>query len=265
MRDYGTAGDPVIVVHGGPGAPGYLAPLARRLAEDFRVLEPFQRGAGPEPLTVARHVEDLHDLIERGCTAKPSLVGHSWGAMLVLAHAAAHPGDARALVLIGCGTFDAAARARWHATTESRIGAALRARLERLPEEFPDPDERLRVRGDLLLPAYSYSLVPAASELEACDARAHEETWRDMLRLQDAGVYPAAFAAIEAPVLMLHGAVDPHPGRMIRDSLLPHLPQLAYQEWERCGHYPWLEREAREDFFRLLCRWLGDAVGGEVR
>jgi hypothetical protein len=36
-----------------------------------------------------------------------------------------------------------------------------------------------------------------------------------MIRLQDHGVYPAAFSAIRSPVLMLHGAVDPHPGRMI--------------------------------------------------
>src|SRR5881397_3652262 len=110
VRKYGISGPQVVVLHGGPGAPGYMAPVARGLADSFRVFEPLQRGSGPEPLTVARHVADLHDLLERRCgNARPALVGHSWGAMLALAYAAEHPGRAASLVLIGCGTFDKAA------------------------------------------------------------------------------------------------------------------------------------------------------------
>ncbi len=77
-----------------------------------------------------------------------------------------------------------------------------------------------------------------------------------MRRLQDDGTYPKAFAAIESPVLMLHGQYDPHPGKMIRDSLLPFLPQLEYHEFERCGHSPWLEKSTRELFFSRICEWL---------
>jgi len=55
---------------------------------------------------------------------------------------------------------------------------------------------------------------------------------------------------------MLHGAVDPHPGRMIKARLEPHLPQLEYRQWERCGHYPWLERAVHDEFFAVLREWL---------
>lgn len=234
-----------------------MAPVARGLADSFRVLEPFQRGSGAEPLTVARHIADLDELVRSGSGgARPALIGSSWGAMLALAYAAAHPASAGPLVLIGCGTFDPAARARMQAIIEERMSSDLRRRLERLPEEFPDPDERLRVNGDLVLPLYSYDLITTCQELEACDARACQETWEDMVRLQEEGVYPAAFAAIVTPVLMLHGADDPHPGRMIRASLAPYLPQLEYREWDRCGHYPWLESAVREEFFCVLVGWL---------
>ena len=67
VREYGTSGPMVLVLHGGPGAPGGMAPLARRLADSVRVLEPLQRGSGGEPLTVARHVADLHELVESRC------------------------------------------------------------------------------------------------------------------------------------------------------------------------------------------------------
>jgi hypothetical protein len=124
VRTYGASVPLVFVLHGGPGAPGTVATLARKLGEWFRVLEPMQRRSGEEPLTVPR-----------------------------------------------------------------------------------------------------------------------------------SGVYPAAFAASESPVL-LHGVVDPHPGRLIQASLEPYVRRLEYRDWERCGHYPWAERAAREEFFEVLRSWL---------
>jgi len=255
IREYGESGPLVIVLHGGPGAPGYMAPVARELSRGFRVLEPLQRGSGPDPLTVARHVADLHELLtSRG--GNPVLLGHSWGAMLALAYAATHPECAGPLVLIGCGTFDRAARDRMYEIRQERMDDGTRARLERLAEELPDPNDRLRAKGDLMRTLESYELIADDLEGEDCDARANQETWEDMLRLQREGLYPSAFGAIRSPVLMLHGAVDTHPGSMIRASLEPYIPQLEYQEWDRCGHYPWLEKAVRADFFSTLRGWI---------
>jgi len=257
VREYGTSGPRVVVLHGGPGTPGSMAPVARGLADSFRVLEPFQRGSSAEPLSVARHVADLRELVESRCRdARPALVGHSWGAMLALAYAAAHPDRVASLVLVGSGTFDPAARNCMRSTLEGRMNGSLRRRLERLPAEFPNHDERLGVMGNLIMPLYSYDLISNDQEVEACDSRAFHETWADMIRLQEAGVYPAAFSAIAAPVLMLHGAADPHPGCMIRASLEPYLPQIEYLEWECCGHYPWLEKAVCLEFFEVLHEWL---------
>lgn len=208
-------------------------------------------------MTVARHVQDLRELLDEHCpTGRAALIGSSWGAMLALAFAAAHPDRAGPLVLIGCGTFDLAARRRFRANLHARTSLDLQRQLDRLEVEIADPDERLSRIGDLLVQPYSFDPISNELEGERCDARGNRETWGDMLHLQEAGVYPQAFAVIRSSVLMLHGAVDPHPGAMIRDSLKPYLPQLEYHEWERCGHYPWLEREVRDEFFSLLRDWL---------
>jgi len=119
-----------------------------------------------------------------------------------------------------------------------------------------DENDRLGAMGELLLPSYSFDPVETGLEMERCDARAYHETWDDMMRLQEAGVYPASLAGITIPVLMLHGDVDPHPGPMIRDSLVLHLPQILYREMKHCGHYPWLEKEASGEFFAILTAWL---------
>src|SRR5262245_24410102 len=257
IREYGATGALVAVLHGGPGAPGYMAPVARRLAAEFRVVEPLQRGSGDAPLTVARHVEDLHDaLTSRSPSGPAALVGHSWGAMLALAYAAAHTEDVASIALVGCGTFDVRTREAFRAILNTRMDDDLRKRVERLVVDCPDPDERLRRRAELTLPLYSYATDSSAAVFEGCDARAHQETWDDMMRLQAAGVYPQAFAAIRVPVIMLHGAADPHPGPGIRESLSPWLPQLEYIEWKQCGHYPWLEASVRDEFFGVLVEWL---------
>jgi pimeloyl-ACP methyl ester carboxylesterase len=234
-----------------------MAPIARRLADAFRVVEPFQRGSADESLTVARHVADLHEVVQSHCGgSRPAVVGHSWGAMLALACAAAHPDSVRSLVLIGCGTFDPEARERLRVRRRERMGEDLLRREARFCQEYPDADERLKAVGRLYQLIDSFDLISHEDETAACDARAHEETWSDMLRLQGEGVYPASFAAIEMPILMLHGSEDPHPGQMIRTGLAPHLPQLEYREWGRCGHYPWLEKAAHESFYAVLRGWL---------
>jgi len=257
LREYGSSGPTVVLLHGGPGAPGYLAPVARELAASFRVLEPLQRGSGSETLTVARHVADLRELLTSGDAPKrPALVGHSWGAMLALAFAAEHSGLVGSLVLVSCGTFDKVARRRLEANRERRVDDGLRRRMERLEREALDEDDCLARIGRLLLPAYSHDLVDHGLEFTGCDAAAYRQTWNDMLRLQAAGVYPAAFSAIDLPLLMLHGVEDPHPGALIRASLEPYVPQLEYREWNSCGHYPWLERAVREKFFSTLTDWL---------
>ena len=238
-----------------------MAPVARGLADSFRIFEPHQRGSGGRPLTVARHIADLHELVASRCgDAPPAVVGHSWGAMLALAYAAAHPESVSSIVLIACGTFDRGARDVMRSVIESRMNEELRHGIDLLPVQFPHPDTRLRALGELVLPLYGYDLATTDQEVQACDSRAYEETWADMLRLQEEGIYPESFACIDAPVLMLHGARDPHPGAMIRRSLEPFLPQLEYHEWERCGHHPWMERAVREEFFVVLREWLAGQI-----
>jgi pimeloyl-ACP methyl ester carboxylesterase len=177
-------------------------------------------------------VADLRQLLdELPREVKPALVGHSWGAMLALIFAAEVPERVGPVAIICPGTFDGAARARFH----------------RLRETQP------------------YDFLPLADEKkyddEHYDARANHETWDDYLRLEHAGVYPRRFAAIRSPVIMLHGAVDPHPGLLIRDSLVVHLPRLEYVEWARCGHEPWRETFARDDFYATLLGWLSAQLG----
>lgn len=257
VREYGIGTEPVIALHGGPAAAGDVAPLARELGNAWHVLEPFQRGSGGRPLTVARHVQDLHDLIGERCEGRrPVLVGHSWGAMLALAYAAEHPRASAGLILIGCGTFSVAARAEFGARLEARLSPGDRAYMANLERTEASADRRLAAQGRLMTRACGHDLEEVEEQIAAVDAAAYEQTWADMVRLQRDGTYPAAFAAIGVPVLMLHGEQDPHPGRLTSEDLRAYIPHLEYQELPRCGHSPWLERQAKRAFFDTVTAWL---------
>jgi pimeloyl-ACP methyl ester carboxylesterase len=150
--------------------------------------------------------------------------------------------------------FDLGARAELQRTIAEGMTDDIRARLKCADQL--NQDQRLKASAEAMLPVYACDLLASPHEDDHVDARAHRETWDDMLRMQAEGIYPAAFAAIKVPVLMIHGTYDPLPGRLIFQGLRPYLPQLEYRELERCGHYPWLERAAADPFFSLVRDWL---------
>lgn len=247
----------VIVLHGGPGAPGSAEELAVGLSDMFRVVEPWQRGSeGSDPLTVATHVADLHEVVLNVCDGPfPALVGESWGAMLALAYAAEYPHDTGPIVLVGCGTFDKQSRARGVKIRKERIAQYIAKHPEFADDLNLDSNDRIMKWHDM---TDTYKAISSTSRNQdvQLDLKAHTETWNDMLHCQEIGQFPDSFSRILSPVMMLHGSYDPHPGKMIRDSLREHVPQLEYRKLEKCGHQPSIEQFAREEFFTVMHDWL---------
>jgi pimeloyl-ACP methyl ester carboxylesterase len=251
----------VVVLHGGPGALGSAAGLARALADEFSLLEPLQRRAGIVPLTVSQHVEDLAAIAPAGS----AIVGHSWGAMLGLSFAACFPERVSSLALVGCGTYDEECRAQFRSRLDVLMDDGTRSRLEDLKRRAAmevDPDVRdaiVRQRGDLTMSIEAYELIDNMddpSDTLQYDGAGNTETWNDVLRLQRDGLEPQRFSRISCPVLMLHGCMDPHPGSTTRDLLRRFIPDLQYVEFEKCGHEPWKEQHARQPFLAALLNWL---------
>lgn len=89
---------PVVVVHGGPGGDSkYLYPI-RELAKNYFLIFYDQRGTGLSPrvgkegLTLDSSLDDLDAVVSHfGGEGKVKLIGHSWGAMLVIAYLGRRP------------------------------------------------------------------------------------------------------------------------------------------------------------------------------
>ncbi len=257
IRFHGDHGPSVITLHGGPGAFGGAVHLAQGLSKEFQVTEPWQRPRGDRPLTVAIHTEDLHNLIlSRFNGEKPALVGSSWGAMLALAYAAEHSDSTNAIVLVGCGTFDEASR-----------NVIVQKRTQKIADYISKhPEHKADLQLDIgtqmmkwhgMTDAYEpLAIDNDPPESEPFDMQGHTETWQDMARCQEAGIYPQSFSSVKVPAIMLHGADDPHPGTMIRDTLKRYILHLEYHEFPLCGHNPEIEKYAKDEFFAVLSSWL---------
>ena len=258
IRFWGESGKTVIAIHGGPGASGDMGGLAQELSQDFFVIEPWQRISGDIPVNVSQHIEDLHGLVEKHLAKeKPALIGHSWGAMLALAFASAYPETVNAIVLVGCGTFDVESRTKFKQIIEDRKDPEFDQKIQQISAKFTDPSERMKEQYNLISNTYDFDLSESDStDVEKFDFPAHKATWDDMVQLMDSGVYPQAFDRISVPVIMLHGSYDPHPGRMTFETLSKYIPQIEYTEFINCGHSPWKEKQARNQFYEKLKSWL---------
>ncbi|MFO7996195.1 MAG: alpha/beta hydrolase, partial [Dehalococcoidia bacterium] len=57
---------------------------------------------------------------------------------------------------------------------------------------------------------------------------------------------------IKCPVLAIHGDYDPHPAHGVKDPLSRAIKDFRFVLLEKCGHYPWRERKARDMFYCIL-------------
>src|SRR6185437_3203420 len=99
---YGT-GRPLVLLHGGYGAPAMFGPVLTALAAEHRVIAPHLRGHGrtPDadgPLTVSGMADDVATLID-DLDGPAAILGFSLGGLVGLQTAYRHPALVRRLVL----------------------------------------------------------------------------------------------------------------------------------------------------------------------
>ncbi|QFY06392.1 alpha/beta fold hydrolase [Nonomuraea phyllanthi] len=126
---------PVVTLHGGPGVPDYLAPVAGAVDDLCLVHRYDQRGTGGSPWegehALARHVRDLALLLDAWGHDRVVLVGHSYGTNLAGYFLLAHPERVAGLIQIA-GPFLDPWREAYRAAERARRTDEQQARLEEL-------------------------------------------------------------------------------------------------------------------------------------
>lgn len=253
-------GPATVVLHGGPGAHhDYLLPGFDALAARRTLIYYDQRGGGRSavprevPVGWREQVEDLEALREAWGLERLSIAGYSWGGLLALLYAIAHPGRVERLALVSPAPAWRSARAEFERRLAERTmapalqeaRAALRASglRERDPAAFQRRTFELSVTGYFHDPAKVAGLTPFR-----VTGRTQQEVWDS---LGDYDLRPE-LAPLRVPAIVLHGDDDPIP--LESAETLATLLAAPFHLLPACGHVPYVE--AFDEFRRLLDAFL---------
>ncbi|MDH4257385.1 MAG: alpha/beta hydrolase [Candidatus Aminicenantes bacterium] len=252
LRKYGKAPFNMAVIHGGPGAPGEMAPVARELSSLWGVLEPLQTKA-----TIEGQVWELKDILQRSGNLPVILIGWSWGAWLSFIFAAQYPAFVKKLILIGSGPYEEKYSLDIMEIRLSRLSQEEKEEVLSLTEIMNNPAIRdkntaMARFGDLISKADSYAPLPHKNETLECRYDVYNKVWDQASKLRRSRELLESGRNIKCPVVAIHGDYDPHPAEGVKDPLSRILKDFRFILLEKCGHQPWIERSAKDRFYDIL-------------
>ena len=252
LRTYGNAPFNVAVIHGGPGAVGEMAPVARELTSGWGVLEPLQTAK-----SVQGQVEELKTVLENNADLPVTLIGFSWGAWLSFIFATNYPAFAKKLILIGSGPFEEKYASTIQQTRLNRLTEEERTEVNSLLEILDDPAAKEKKKafarfGELFSKADAYDPILEESDVTDCEVGTFQSVWREASELRKSGKLLELAGRIKCPVAAIHGDYDPHPAEGVQKPLSAILKNFKFVLLENCGHKPWIERQAKDKFYETL-------------
>ncbi len=252
IKKYGKYPYSIALLHGGPGAQGEMAPVAEYLSKKFSVAEPYQSAD-----SVHKQVDELKKQLDSCAVYPVILAGYSWGAWLAWIFAAKYPKTVKKIILISSGPFLESYTAAIKETRLSRLNNPERQEAEFLLDNLDNRAVTDRVKllsrigelmskADSLDPDYNYSgktvITPGV----------FEKVWPEAEQMRKTGELIGLSKMIKCPVTAIHGDYDPHPAEGVSGPLSKELKKFKLILLKNCGHTPWIEKQARDDFFREL-------------
>jgi pimeloyl-ACP methyl ester carboxylesterase len=219
------------------------------------ILEPLQTKG-----TVDGQVEELKSTLENNGNPPLILVGFSWGAWLSYIFAARYPLLIEKLVLIGSAPFE-----------EKYAAGITETRLSRLGEEEKKEVLSLSVALDsntfddnafdrfvkLIDKADLYDPLPHDREVLAFNPDIYNCVWGQASELRASGELLKLGERVRCPVVAIHGDYDPHPAEGVKVPLSCVIKDFRFILLKKCGHRPWLERNAMDGFYGILRSEIG--------
>ena len=281
----GTGPETLVAVHGGPGnSLESIRPDLEPLAKGRRVIYYDQRGQGRselitdgEKLGYENHVADLDAVRQHFKLDKMTLLGNSWGGLLISLYAVAHPDRVERMVLHNPG----APTAGFMTDMQDEISDRMKARykpeqLERL--KFTEKSENwLKAKDPVamcrefflaVLTVYTYSrTMDIGFKGDVCSGTKESvRQWRSVnyriwQSLGDFNLVPK-LGVVKAPVLVIHGVADVIPLRGSQFWAWGY-PNARLLLIEKAGHISHVERA--DVFFPAVETFLKGSFPAEAK
>lgn len=266
-----AAGEPLLLLNGGPGFPHDYLQEMRALAPFAQLIFYDQRGTGKSDkadratYTIDANVEDLENLRVGLGLERVRILGHSWGGILAQAYSLEFPAAVTKLIL--ADTFSSWADLQ---ATFDRMLASLPQETRAICEQCER--EGLYKNGGMYPPEYQTALdvayepvhisIPMPEYLQDSFAKIAYDVYRTMWgeesefritgTLKDFDFYPR-LNEIHAPTLVIAGASD-MPTVAMAQKTADAIPNAHLEIFEHSRHFPFLEEP--EKFLRVVGEFL---------
>ena len=264
-------GSPILLLSGGPGLSSkQLSSLRDSLSQKYKCILFDQRGTGQShtspldstTINLKQSVEDISSLLRKQKLDRVTIVGHSWGAMLAVNFAIAHPTQINKLVLIGSGPLAFSDFVIQEANIMARASMAEREYIQRLQDSMSQaksPSESLAYRkqfGKQFLRLISYDATRIDSIFEEV-SKSRTNPAMQFLMFQDLQKInynvKNKIRSLNFPTLVICGRQDPI--GLFPSIYLKELNNKFELVWiEKSGHFTWLENH--ESFFLAIFKFL---------
>lgn len=238
----------LVLLHGGPGAPGSLEPVAEELSKCFGVIEHLQT-----KYSIAELISELHDDLKDFKSTPLTLMGHSWGAWFSILYAAEYLEEVKQLILVGCPPFEkryAPLILEKRLTKLSPQDKDLFLRLLNEMDSGNISDEDFKILESLLDGTENYQTI-SSSHLEM-DNQMYSKIWKEAEDLRNNGTLSEPLSKIAVPVFVIHGECDPHPLSGVIEPLKSRNVNFELHKLSKCGHYPFNEKYAKDEFYNII-------------
>lgn len=251
FRKYGRSPYSVVVVHGGPGAPGDMKPVAEELSKTYGVLEPLQTAD-----SVNGQIDELKNVIEQNGAPPVILIGWSWGAWLSYLLSAKYPNVVKKLILVSSGPFEVEYAKTIMPTRLSRLTSDEKIKVEKIIEELQKNENSGSVVdefGAIMDKADTFDPIENQTQIKfGFQPEIYKKVWSEAEKLRSSGQLLKLAQAVKCPVVAIHGDYDPHPAKGVEEPLSRHLQNFRFVLLNNCGHTPWKEKQAKDRFYEAL-------------
>lgn len=257
VRKYGNKPFKIAIVHGGPGACGSVAPIGEKLSKLFGigVIEPIQTKC-----SISELIEELYAQVNSNTKEPITMLGHSWGAWLVVLFGAKYPELVKQIILVGSGPFK-----------KEYVGQIMQRRLNNLSESdaelfrhllsqlksdsVADKDEILEKLGTLAEKSDSYAILDMQDrEIDPLptDGEMYASVWPQADDMRSSGGLVRGLNELKCTVTVIHGEYDSHPVEGVLEPLRESGVTFEAHVLPKCGHSPFNEKFAYERFYQIL-------------
>jgi proline iminopeptidase len=268
----GSGAETLVAVHGGPGnSLTSIEPDLEPLSKNRIVIYYDQRGNGRsdvitdhEKLSISKHIEDLEAVRTHFKLDKMTLLGNSWGGLLIGFYAAAHPERVTRLIFHCPASPTLALRLEMDREVQRRLNRRYndeqRNRLATVADrqawlKATNPRAVCREMFQMILAVYVFK--PESMKLFKGDVCSGSEDAVRNQRLVNHQIWRAlgswdlrsSLGAVKAPVLVIHGAADVIPLKS-SEAWAKAMPNAQLLIIDSAGHIPQIEQP--EIFFKAV-------------